>query len=418
MLHSTLSVIAFVLGCALPFSLLIGREKIREKRYEIVADLESILFKTPSGSTSIPSFELVKYKYRPSTEKQKNNSLPRNLLFLIPTGIYSIVSSCGLILAVHFLLKDFSSTESGSVDHNSPPYLLMFTFIGGYIWSLQYLIRKVANFDLSPISFYRSVVHILLGLSVCAALSISGIMLLISNVTHLEGAAVAVALLIGFVPSVFMEYLTEYFPRLRLKRVSDSSKLLQDELPLDLIYGIDPFIKFRLAEFEIEDVQNLATTNPIQIFVETPYGLYEIIDWVSQAQLILAVGSRKTLLLRKFNIRTVFDLKKMVSDPDLSKELLSILISSDGTDASKSMSVGSDSNNIGTVKPLVSIILDDLHVRRLEQIWGIIDDAIESTSIPTVICKCGGKIMNVQDVSSANEEDSSITTVDPEKTQA
>ncbi|RON80641.1 hypothetical protein [Pseudomonas fluorescens] len=418
MLHSALLVIAFILGCALPFSLLIGREKIRAKRYEIIADLESILFKTPAGAANIPSFELVKYKYRPITKMQRSNGVVRNLLFLIPTGIYSVVSSFGLVLTALFLLEKFTALTPGKQNYESTPYLLMFTFMGGYIWSLQYLIRKVANFDLSPISFYRSALHILIGLVVCAALSASGLLAFISRATGLDGAAVAIALLVGFVPSVFIEYLTEYFPRLRLKRVSDSSKALQDELPLDLIYGIDPFIKFRLAEFEIEDVQNLATTNPIQIFVETPYGLYEIIDWVSQAQLILAVGSAKTLLLRKYNIRTVFDLKKMSKDPELSKALLLILISTDETDFSSSTGSELKGEHASMVEALVEIILDDLHVRRLQQIWKIIDNAIESANVPTVFCKCGGKISNVQGVGSANEEGNGPLADEHEKTPA
>ena len=34
-------------------------------------------------------------------------------------------------------------------------------------------------------------------------------------------------------------------------------------LPLDLIDGIDPSIRFRLNQLEIAEAQNLATANPI-----------------------------------------------------------------------------------------------------------------------------------------------------------
>lgn len=200
--------------------------------------------------------------------------------------------------------------------------------------------------------------------------------------------AVTVAFLIGFVPDLFVGALVAKFPWIRLRRVTEESKTLQEELPLDMVLGIDPFMKLRLGEFEIQDVQNLATINPLQIFVETPYSLYEVIDWVAQSQFILAVGPSKVIALRTLSIRTIFDLEKCIQNPYIALRVLSILLDekfeSDGGVQVASGGTGRragnselDLNEKYELDAIVSYIRDDLHVRRLRQIWDVINSRLD-----------------------------------------
>ena len=202
------------------------------------------------------------------------------------------------------LLRGLRAEGGGALDFTTATALVLGAgFVGAYIWSIDYLILRIANFDLSPLSFLRTSGHVLMTVFVawvlCQVVAAPGIQ---------EKLAVAVilgiAFLSGLYPSLGLNVLIDRLPHwLRLKRDVPQAGEISRSFPLDLIDGIDPSIRFRLNQLEIAEVQNLATANPILLYVEAPYGLLEVIDWMAQAQLLAELGPERFLQARSGGIR-------------------------------------------------------------------------------------------------------------------
>ncbi len=217
--------------------------------------------------------------------------------------------------------------------------------------------------------------------------------------------------MIGFVPNVVIEFLFRSAGEMVniVKRPDHRYTRSTGSQPLELIDGIDYFTRFRLEEVNVHEVQNLATSNPIMLHVETPYGIYQTIDWVAQAQLCTIVGPERFLMLRENHIRTVFDLERSIrgrnSTPGLRRWIAGVLLTKtqkarDIAEVSRSKAtsfgpnggVGLDPDAFDkaqmalwsddgqdfddTLRHFVKVMMDDLHVVRLRKIWEDIGEVL------------------------------------------
>jgi hypothetical protein len=293
----------------------------------------------------MPSFEVARIKYELSPRAETESAFAetdedpgassgqiqtrtrdRWWSYALPVTIYAGLSALGFITAMllsgdvkfwqppNFILSGtqklgptLASDALTSYQWNSGAAIVA-GFIGAYLFTLQYLVERVRTYELSPMSFLMASMSILEG---CFIVAIA---------RHLmpddpPGYLVPLAFLLGYFPTFGIVFLVEHMRIAQLKTIARGAYDRRYVMPADVIDGIDMLTKFRLMEAGIRDVQNLAAANPVLLYVETPFGLLAILDWIGQAQLILAVGGGVASDLRAIGIRTIFDIPALnVSD--------------------------------------------------------------------------------------------------------
>src|SRR5262249_11333554 len=152
-----------------PIGVYVGRMNVRVSRREIVRDLERLFqfAKADDGPLILPSFELVKYKYDPESNPDRT-SLDQDAnsfqYYIFPVVMYVVLA----LLCFHFAFEGGRSSNFWVPEGLGG--MVTYAFFSGYIWSIQYLIRRIANFDLSPTSFFQAFLHVVLAIFVAAAL--------------------------------------------------------------------------------------------------------------------------------------------------------------------------------------------------------------------------------------------------------
>ena len=204
-----------------------------------------------------------------------------------------------------------------SFDLNGKPVIpvetFRFAFLGAYFYVLQMLVRRYFQNDLKTSAYLSSTMRIIISMLIVWA---------IENVWHEESQQAQrslLAFIIGVFPHVGWQAIQAVI-KLPMKLVVPS---LDQKFPLNELDGLNIWYESRLLEEGVEDLQNLATANLVDVMLNTRIPVERLVDWVDQSLLFLHLGDGSSEIakknrekLRTYGIRTATDLEDAFRSTD------------------------------------------------------------------------------------------------------
>lgn len=181
-------------------------------------------------------------------------------------------------------------------------------FLGAYIWSIQYIFRRMMTLDLPPGAYYSVGSRMIY--SAFLAVIFQHFMVGAGSLIDFSDQLIVVAFLIGIFPERALAWLRE-----RFSNVFAHKKDVANSLPLEMIEGVSGFHKARLNELGIDNVQNLAHASLMELILKTPFRPRILVDWMAQARLCLEF-KEYTSAIRRAGVRTILDLQEAADCPE------------------------------------------------------------------------------------------------------
>lgn len=205
-------------------------------------------------------------------------------------------------------------TESYSANFKRSVVAIAMAFLGAYIWSIQYIFRRMMTLDLPPGAYY-SVGSRMIFSAFIAVVFQYAVTLSSTDAFSDSSQFIVVSFLIGIFPERALAWMKENSGRIFAEHKESS-----DELPLEMIEGISSFHKTRLYELGIDNVQNLAHASLLELILKTPFKPRVLVDWMAQARLCLEF-KQHTKAIRGSGIRTILELQEIYNDDELLTQL-------------------------------------------------------------------------------------------------
>ena len=287
MLNLALRILLMLLGGVLP--VLIYTSFVRNRLPTLFVE-----YKQNLRRLGFPEYlELYQKKFEEIYGRNPEKEASRQLLSLSesPVIVATLLSAFGW-----FIVFFPSSNPDTLIPNNST---LAYGFLGAYIFGLGALVRQYLRDDLQP-RYYASLTLRFLTIFILSWLV--GVVVDYLQPGTTKDLYLVVAFVIGLFPTVGFLIIQQ----IGAKLLGFVFKGFYEPYPLSDLDGLNAFQEDRLMLEGIENLQNLATANVVDLMLRTRYPVEQIIDWIDQALLHLHV--RKLVdAFQKSGYRTATD---------------------------------------------------------------------------------------------------------------
>ena len=239
---------------------------------------------------------------------------------LWPVAISTTIISIGWVLVVKpeplFNISLLPEGFQPSGVPRIPSEAFRFAFLGAYFYLLQMLVRRYFQNDLKTSAYVNATMRIIISVLLVWTLDA----LFDGSITQAQRSAGA--FVIGVFPQVGWQAIQALI-KLPLKPLVPS---LSQKYPLSGLDGLNSWYESRLLEEGIEDMQNLATANLVDVMLNTRIPIERLVDWVDQSLLYLHLdnakdkrkeGDGERMTLRRYGVRTATDLEDVFKAKDM-----------------------------------------------------------------------------------------------------